>query len=72
MEEEVLKRGEKIADLQKALVELQLSVFEERERFLQVSSENEELKVKEFYFISSVGLRLYLYLANFYFKKISN
>ncbi|KFM78386.1 Coiled-coil domain-containing protein 77, partial [Stegodyphus mimosarum] len=47
LEAEVLRRGEKISDLQKALVELQLSCFEERERVLKLSTENEELKKRE-------------------------
>ncbi|XP_055939320.1 putative leucine-rich repeat-containing protein DDB_G0290503 [Argiope bruennichi] len=47
LEAEVLRRGEKISDLQKALVDLQLSCFEERERFLNVTAENERLKKNE-------------------------
>ncbi|CAL1271836.1 unnamed protein product [Larinioides sclopetarius] len=47
LEAEVLRRGEKISDLQKALVDLQLNCFEERERFLNVTAENEKLKKNE-------------------------
>ncbi|GFY72148.1 uncharacterized protein TNIN_92231 [Trichonephila inaurata madagascariensis] len=47
LEAEVLRRGEKISDLQKALVDLQLNCFEERERFLNVTVENEKLKKNE-------------------------
>ncbi|GIY78961.1 uncharacterized protein CDAR_246231 [Caerostris darwini] len=47
LEAEVLRRGEKISDLQKALVDLQLTCFEERERFLNVTAENEKLKKNE-------------------------
>ncbi|GFR23523.1 uncharacterized protein TNCT_691941 [Trichonephila clavata] len=47
LEAEVLRRGEKISDLQKALVDLQLNCFEERERFLNVTVENERLKKNE-------------------------
>ncbi|GFU13554.1 hypothetical protein NPIL_689601 [Nephila pilipes] len=47
LETEVLRRGEKISNLQKALVDLQLNCFEERERFLNVTVENERLKKKE-------------------------
>ncbi|KAG8189612.1 hypothetical protein JTE90_018968 [Oedothorax gibbosus] len=44
---ENLRRGEKISDLQTALVDLQLSCFEEREKFLKVTAENEQLKLNE-------------------------
>ncbi|GFT82659.1 hypothetical protein TNCV_1634331 [Trichonephila clavipes] len=47
LEAEVLRRGEKISDLQKAVVDLQLNCFEEREQFLNVTVENEKLKKNE-------------------------
>ncbi|GFS67900.1 hypothetical protein TNCV_2295421 [Trichonephila clavipes] len=44
LDAEVLHRGEKISNLQKALIDLQLSCFDERERFHNVTVENEKLK----------------------------
>ncbi|GFY50886.1 hypothetical protein TNIN_2401 [Trichonephila inaurata madagascariensis] len=44
LDAEVLRRGEKISNLQKALIDLQLSCFDERERFHNVTIENEKLK----------------------------
>ncbi|GFT16986.1 hypothetical protein NPIL_333211 [Nephila pilipes] len=44
LEIEVLRRGEKISNLQKALIDLQLSLFDERERFINVTVEKKMLK----------------------------
>ncbi|GFQ68291.1 hypothetical protein TNCT_456901 [Trichonephila clavata] len=44
LDAEVLRRGEKISNLQKALIDLQLSCFDERDRFHNVTIENEKLK----------------------------
>nr|XP_042895591.1 COP1-interactive protein 1 isoform X1 [Parasteatoda tepidariorum]XP_042895592.1 COP1-interactive protein 1 isoform X1 [Parasteatoda tepidariorum] len=47
LEAEIDRKVEKISDLQKALVDLQLSCFEEKARFLNVADENERLKRNE-------------------------